>query len=231
MNIIGIFLTLHLKVLSMEESNKYLESIHEIRSIMERSSKFMSLSGLSGIAAGITALISGTIAYFYLGSTWNHAQDLNYGVINQGAVLSEQILFLGSLAIITILAALILAYLFTRRNAKKKNLPIWDKTAKLVTFNMGVPLGTGGLFILALVFKFGMYGLVAPATLIFYGLALVNASKYTVSHTQWLGLAEIATGLAALMLYGYGLLFWVIGFGVFHIIYGIVLYYQYEKRP
>ncbi len=213
----------------MEDSKEYLESIHEIRSIMERSSKFMSLSGLSGIAAGVTALISGTIAWFYLGSTWNHEQALNFNLFNPNPAANEQIIFLLSLGVVTILIALIFAYYFTRRNAKKKNLPIWDKTAKLVTFNMGIPLVTGGLFILAIVFKFGMYGLIAPTMLIFYGLALVNASKYTVSHTHWLGLAEIITGLLALVFYGYGLLFWLIGFGLFHIIYGIALYNRYER--
>ena len=213
----------------MEDSNQYLESINEIRSIMERSSKFMSLSGLSGIAAGITALVSGTIAWFYLGSTWKHEGSFNFNELTQPHAIHEKIVFLMALAAVTILIALIFAYLFTRRNAKRKNLPIWDKTAKLLTFSMSVPLITGGLFILALVLKFGMYGLAAPAMLIFYGLALVNASKYTVSHTQWLGLAEIATGLVALVFSSYGLLFWMVGFGIFHIIYGIVLYNQYEK--
>lgn len=213
----------------MEDSKHYLESIHEIRSMMERSSKFMSLSGLSGIAAGITALISGTIAWFYLGSTWDHQDALSFNVFSQSTAANERIFFLLSLGVATILTALIFAYLFTRRNAKKKHLPIWDKTAKLVTLNMGIPLITGGLFILALIFRFQMYGLVAPATLIFYGLALVNASKYTVSHTHWLGLAEIAMGLLALVFYGYGLLFWIIGFGLFHIIYGIALYNRYER--
>jgi hypothetical protein len=213
----------------MEDSKHYLESIHEIRSMMERSSKFMSLSGLSGIAAGMTALISGTIAWFYLGSTWDHQDALSFNVFSQSTAANERIFFLLSLGVATILTALIFAYLFTRRNAKKKHLPIWDKTAKLVTLNMGIPLITGGLFILALIFRFQMYGLVAPATLIFYGLALVNASKYTVSHTHWLGLAEIAIGLLALVFYGYGLLFWIIGFGLFHIIYGIALYNRYER--
>lgn len=214
----------------MKEKNQYLESIHEIRFIMERSSKFMSLSGLSGIAAGITALISGAIAYIYLGSTLSHELPPYYRTPSQDTVPHEQILFFLLLAAATIFIAITLAFVFTRRNAKKKNLPIWDKTAKLVTLNMAIPLITGGFFVLALVFKFGMYGLVAPSTLVFYGLALINASKYTVSHTHWLGMAEIAIGLVALIYYGYGLLFWIIGFGFFHIIYGIILYNAFERK-
>lgn len=214
----------------MKDKKQYLESIHEIRSIMERSSKFMSLSGLSGIAAGITALISGAIAYVHLGFKLSYKGAIDYSTHNQDVVPHEQILFFLLLAAATIFIAITFAFIFTRRNAKKKNLPIWDKTAKLVTLNMLIPLITGGLFVLALVFKFGMYELVAPSTLIFYGLALINASKYTVSQTHWLGMAEIAIGLLALIFYGYGLLFWMIGFGIFHIIYGIILYNTFERN-
>jgi MFS family permease len=214
----------------MKDKNEYLESIHEIRSIMERSSKFMSLSGLSGIAAGITAIISGTIAYIYLGSAVINEPASGYGNFNKISMPHEQILFFLLLAAATIFIAITLTYVFTRRNARKKNLPIWDKTAKLLTFNMLIPLITGGLFVLALVFWFGMYVLVVPATLVFYGLALVSASKYTVGHTQWLGLSEIAIGLLALLFYRYGLLFWILGFGVFHIIYGIIMYYTFESN-
>ena len=220
---------MHLKVLFMKDNNQYLESIHEIRSIMERSSKFMSLSGLSGVAAGITALISGTIAFIYLGSPLsnNFAFD---NIYERGSLPHEYIRFFLILAAATMIIAITFAYVFTRRNARKKNLPIWDKTAKLVTINMAIPLITGGLFALTLVFRFEMYGLVAPTTLIFYGLALINVSKYTVSQTHWLGMAEIAIGLLALLFYGYGLLFWMLGFGIFHIIYGIILYYNFERK-
>jgi MFS family permease len=212
----------------MEDKNQYLESIHEIRSIMERSSKFMSLSGLSGIGAGITALISGTIAAIYLG--YINVLDKEQGGIEAPTVSTEKIVFFLILGLATILVAVGFAFVFTRRNAKKKNLPIWDKTAKLVTVSMLIPLISGGLFILALVFKFKIYGLVAPSMLIFYGLALVNAGKYTISYTHWLGLAEIAIGLASLLFYGFGLVFWMIGFGIFHLVYGTALYFKFERN-
>ncbi len=213
----------------MEDAKQYLESLSEIRSIMERSSKFLSLSGLSGIAAGVTALISGAIAHFVLGASWKFAQIGSSEIGTMGTADNDRLFHFILLAAGTVLVALSLAFIFTRRNASKKNLPLWDKTAKLVTFSLAVPLVTGGLFVLALVLKFGLFGLAAPATLIFYGLALVNASKYTVRDTQILGLAEIILGLFALVFFGYGLVFWIVGFGVFHIIYGAVLYYKYEQ--
>ena len=212
----------------MEDKNQYLESIQEIRSMMERSSKFMSLSGLSGIGAGITALVSGTIASIYLG--YINLFDTEQGGIETTTVSNNKIIFFLILAVTTILVAIALSYVFTRRNAKKKNLPIWNKSAKLLTVSMLIPLITGGLFILALVFKFKIYSLVAPSMLIFYGLALVNAGKYTVSYTHWLGLAEIAIGLAALLFYGFGLIFWMIGFGIFHLVYGILMYTKFDRN-
>jgi MFS family permease len=212
----------------MKDKNKYLESIQEIRAMMERSSKFMSLSGLSGIGAGITALISGSIATVILGSI--KVPDTEYDRINSSQVSNERIILFLILAAVTIFVAIALAFVFTRRNANRKSLPVWDKTAKLMTLSMLIPLISGGLFILALVFKFKMYGLVAPSTLIFYGLALVNAAKYTVSYTHWLGLAEIAIGLTALLFIGYGLIFWMVGFGIFHLVYGTVLYYKFERN-
>ena len=57
----------------------------------------------------------------------------------------------------------------------------------------------------------------------------VNASKYTLNDIRYLGLTEIFLGLVALVFLEYSLLFWAIGFGLVHIIYGIVMYYKYER--
>lgn len=209
----------------MEDKNQYLESLNEIRSIMERSSKLLSLTGLSGIAAGITAIISGTVASVYL-------LFCNNDTVPEPGIpsLQDKIFFLSTLAITTVFVAIGLALFFTRRNARKKNLPIWDNTAKLVVQNLAIPLCTGGLFILVLVFKFALFQLVVPSMLVFYGLALVNTSKFTVKQTRYLGIAEIVLGLTALLVMCYDMIFWIIGFGILHIVYGIVLYYKYERN-
>ena len=76
----------------------------------------------------------------------------------------------------------------------------------------------------------GAVSLVAPVTLIFYGLALVNAGKYTTPEIVVLGIAEIVTGLAAAVWLPYGIWFWGAGFGFYHIIYGITLYHKYDRK-
>ena len=117
---------------------------------------------------------------------------------------------------------------FTTRKAKKKNLPIWDATAKRLVIHLFIPLAAGGIFCLILLFHRDVH-LIAPATLLFYGLGLINASKYTLSDIRYLGFTEIILGLIASIFVGYGLLFWAMGFGVMHIIYGAVMYYKYER--
>ena len=50
----------------MKNETDYLRDIGEIRSLMERSSKFISLSGWAGIFAGIYALAGVYVAINYL---------------------------------------------------------------------------------------------------------------------------------------------------------------------
>jgi VIT1/CCC1 family predicted Fe2+/Mn2+ transporter len=117
---------------------------------------------------------------------------------------------------------------FAWRNARKNALPIWDNTALRLLINLGIPLAVGGIFCLIL-FYHGYTGLAAPATLIFYGLALINASKYSINEIRSLGLLQVVAGLLAAFFIDYGLLFWAFGFGLLHVVYGILIYVKYEK--
>ncbi len=212
----------------MNNKEQYLDSITEIRSIMERSSKFLSLSGLSGIAAGIIALVSGFIAYRYYDTTVVPVENGTL-VLNYSLPVDKLLFFIG-LGSCTLFMAILLAFYFTRRKAKAKKLPVWDKTAKHLLLDMLVPLAVGGLFVLIQIFYFRIVTLAAATMLIFYGIALFSAGKYTVKATRWLAVAEIILGFFALIFFGYGLLYWMIGFGLLHIIYGSVLYFKYDKQ-
>ena len=44
----------------------YLKDISEIKNLMNKSSRFISLSGLSGILAGIYALVGAAMTYYYV---------------------------------------------------------------------------------------------------------------------------------------------------------------------
>lgn len=213
----------------MEEKNQSADSLNDIkdiRRIMDRSSRFISLSGLSGVAAGICALIGAFIAYKLL--------DNYYGTFNSrgffsGDDFSRLKIKFALLAAIVFGIAFTSSFYLTWRKAKKQGLPIWDRTSKRLAWNMIVPLAAGGIFILGML-RYDAWIFVSPACLIFYGLALVNASKYTLNDIRYLGYCEIVLGLINIYFPGYGLWFWACGFGVLHIIYGIVMWQKYERN-
>lgn len=204
-----------------------LNQLNEIHAMMERSSRFISLSGLSGILAGITALIGGLYAYVFVKNTQHQYSEDGLGLqITSIDTATFQHIFI--VAIIILAISLFFGISLTIRKAKKNRQNIWGKTSQLLLINTIIPLATGGIFCL-LLFHHGLIGLIAPATLLFYGLALINGSKYTVSDIRYLGFCELILGLLSSYFIGYGLLFWAMGFGVLHIVYGTVMYFKYDR--
>jgi hypothetical protein len=220
------------------EENQVHQDLASIRNLMERSSKFLSLSGLSGILAGIYALIGAAIAYriIYI----NHSSDYAGGGLSiggasgstYGTVLSyehlDTLAELFFVAVVVLVASVASGLILSMRKARKSGQKFWGASSKALVFNMVIPLLTGGALMLIFVLR-GYYGIVAPASLIFYGLALIGAGNYTFKGVQYLGINEIILGLIAAMFPGYGLLFWAVGFGVLHIIYGSVMYIKYDR--
>ncbi len=212
-----IFITLQYKVLLIMSEKNYLQDLSEIKTIMNRSTRFMSLSGLSGIMAGIYALIGAFLAKQLLANYLNYNHTRN--TINPNNIEIKLIV----IALLVALLSIITAYILTKKKASKEGQTIWNSTTKRLLFHFFIPLAAGGVFSLTMLNQ-GFYGFVAPATLIFYGLAVVNASNFTFSNVKYLGIAEIILGLISLNYIGYGLYFWAVGFGILHIIYGTIMY-------
>lgn len=209
----------------MADLKEHLKDISEIRSIMERSTKFISLSGLSGVSAGLVALVGAWLTWQYL-----TAEGL-LGELKNAAYMDLEVqpfFTLLGLAVLIMLAAGGAATFFSLRMARKRNLPMWNSTAKRLMMSLMLPLSTGGAFCILLAWH-GYGAIVASATLVFYGLALLNASKYTFKEIRYLGLSEIILGLIGGLFLKYGLIIWAVGFGVMHIFYGIVMYLKYER--
>lgn len=209
------------KVLFMESKN-YNEDLSHIRQMMERSSRFISLSGLSGIFAGLAALIGAAYVYFLF-----QRNGIDYFAGRKNTFQPQLIGQLIAVGITVLIIAILSGYFFTAKKSKAKNIKIWDKTTRRLLANFALPLAVGGIFCLALLYH-QWYVLIAPATLIFYGLALVNAERYTLSDVKYLGFLEIFLGLISLFFLGWGLIFWSLGFGFLHIVYGIVMYKKYK---
>jgi len=214
-----------------------LNTLQDIKQMMERSSRFISLSGLSGVAAGCCALVGAWFAYDIIhGSNYSYATGenrfQNTSIRNSTEAFRLADLFANSLfhiAILTFIAAFILAFVFTYLRSRKTNTPLWGTTAQRLMLNVAIPMIVGGIYLWKMI-QLGMFGLIAPGCLIFYGLALVNASKYTLQEIRYLGYIQIILGLINLSYIGYGIYFWAAGFGVLHILYGIVMWNKYERN-
>lgn len=210
----------------MDSDSKQIKDLQEIKTLMERSSRFLSLSGLSGISAGIVALAGAVVAYYIMDSG-KIKYDTHFYLL-QPLPFEQVLMPLLLLGIVVLVLALSLGLFFSWRKAKKHNLKMWDHTTKRLLINLFIPLISGGFFSLLLIYRNDI-SLLASVTLIFYGLALVNASKYTLDEIRYLGISEIVLGMLAGIFINFGLFFWAIGFGVLHIVYGSMMYYKYER--
>ena len=213
----------------MNSRENHLETISEIRKMMENSSRFISLSGLSGVAAGTYALAGAAMIYLYLGiRPFDHSQLYYIRAEGLKPWGMDYKTFFVLVAVGVITLTLITAIWLTTRKARSKGQKIWDKLTQRLLLNFFIPLVVGGLFCLSLL-RMDLFGLIAPSTLIFYGLGLINASKYTYNDIRYLGISEVALGLIALNFIGYGLEFWALGFGILHIVYGMLMHFKYER--
>jgi hypothetical protein len=203
----------------MGENKDYERDLASIRNLMERSAKFISLSGLSGVLAGVYALFAAVYAYQYI--YWREIAEHLDGF----TVPSYHLIIT---AAITLAASLITGFWLSYRKAKRLGQTIWNSTSRKLIVNLLIPLVAGGLFVLMMLW-YGFIGLVAPACLLFYGLALLNASQNLFTEIRYLAYCEIILGLIATAYMGYGLLFWALGFGVLHIIYGALMYRKYDS--
>lgn len=215
----------------MSGQQQSLDDLQHIKKMMERSSRFISLSGLSGIAAGTCALIGAIVAYPYVYGHKDIFVDAAAGneLARTGHFSVILYTWLFWIAAFTFAAAVISAFIFTYIRSKKQHIPLWGTTARRLMINVAIPLIVGGLFLIKLI-QANDIGLIAPACLIFYGLALVNASKYSLNELRYLGYGQLILAVINLKFMGYGFYFWAIGFGVLHIVYGAVMWTRYEKE-
>jgi hypothetical protein len=211
-----------------QQTTTTLQDVKDIRRLMERSSRFTSLSGLSFIAAGACALIGAYFAYQTITDYYNPGYgnrdtwiytDANFRWLRRTLVLIAGSVFA---------SAVLSAFFFTWRKSTSQKTSLFDPASRRVFWNMAIPLASGGLFVFGML-VYDEWRFVAPGCLLFYGLALVNAGKYTLADIRYLGFCEILLALINMYFIRYGFYFWVIGFGVLHIVYGIIMWWKYDR--
>ena len=212
----------------MNTPKEQLDAIKDMRNLMERSSRFLSLSGLSGVAIGIIALLGATVLYLQFDLSPLHSGFENKLASIQATLDDKNFLFLIADALIVLLVSVIAGILMSINQSKKLQLPSWDLTAKRLLINLFIPLAAGGVLCLIMMTK-GEFGYLIPVTLIFYGLSLVNASKYSFDEIRTLGILQILLGLIAAWQPNYALLLWASGFGILHIGYGLLIHTKHQN--
>jgi hypothetical protein len=199
----------------MEQKEQYVNEIKAIRQMMEQSSRFLSLSGLSGIMIGVYAIIGAFAANYLI-----HDSGLQNGDLASPLII---------LSIIVLMFSLVTVMVLTYRKTIRDGHKIWNKGTRLLILNLAVPLVSGGILTAIFVAR-GFYGTIAPALLVFYGLALVNAAKFTRQEIYYMGLCQIVIGIIAALLPGYSLILWAFGFGLIHILYGAIMHFRYDHN-
>lgn len=218
--------------MTFEKQDSTLQTLQDIRSIMERSARFITLSGWSGVWAGCVALAGSLVANSWLSSLpeayYNSYRDSPTAIAQAdfNAMVTRFIL----LALSVLLIAIIGGVYFTWRKTRQQGISLWNNASKRMLLQMAIPMAAGGVFALYFLSR-GHEAYIAPTCLVFYGLALINGGKYTLTDIQYLGFLEVALGCICLFFPGYGLSFWAVGFGVLHIIYGIAMWNRYDKNP
>lgn len=207
----------------MKSPQDAVDHLDHIRSIMERSTTFMSLTGLSGVMAGIFGLLTTAVIAYGLGTAF--FDDTAKMHLANNAELRYMIVGVAAAALFVTLAT---AVTLTVRKARSKGLSVWDKVTQRFAVHLFLPLSAGGLFTIALALD-GQLDFVCPAMLLFFGLSLLNASRFVQCDMFWLGTAEVALGLVASFVPTLGLILWGAGFGLATLIYGTLMYYKYER--
>jgi hypothetical protein len=203
-----------------------------IKDLMEKSSKFSNISGIAVLFTGFFALIGATFIYFDIGFSVSDVHISYNQLISQNGkpdVLNIKLKLLISIASLILVASLTTLYITARNKSGNEGIPLFNSSFSRTLKSLFIPLFSGGVFCVFLLYH-QMFGLVAPATLIFYGLGLISCSKYSYYELEFLGYFELVLGFIASYFMGTGLLFWIIGFGIAHILFGYYIHVKYDKK-
>lgn len=197
--------------------NQYTDDLAHIRSMMERSSRFLSLSGWAGILPGIFALAGLAMAVWFI------SQAQQFWWYGDAPASNSPLAFqLIATAMIVLGLSIFSSWYTCMRKARNENQATWTPAIRNMLLHFAIPLAAGAI-ILGWIYLKAEWGLLAPVMLSFYGLALVQVSQFTLRSVFWLGIIEITLSIPS-GIPGWGIPMLAIGFGVAHIVYGIMMF-------
>ena len=197
----------------------YLKDISEIKNMMNKSSRFNSLSGISGIATGIYAIIGSLIGYQYV--TKNNIEISNLDRFHFSLLFADLVLI--------IFLSLITSLIITRRKVKVDGISSGSILTKKMLSNFLIILIPSTIYVLILILNHDFVG-AGSLMLFFYGASLINASHNTLEEIKTLGLIEIVLGILIILIPAFAFWIWLIGAGIIHVIFGLYMYFKHENN-
>ncbi len=197
--------------------NQYSDDLAHIRSMMERSSRFLSLSGWAGIIPGLLALAGLAAAAWLI-----KASKLTNGYTSTIDQNHPLILQLTAIALAVLLLSIFSSWYMCMRKARLDHQSVWTPAIRNMLLHFSIPLFAGAI-IAGWIYEKEQWELLSPVLLSFYGLALVLVSQFTLRSVFWLGIVEITLSIPA-GITGWDLPVLALGFGMAHIVYGIMMF-------
>ena len=198
------------------------QELSEIKSMMERSKRFLSLSGIAGIPVGLTALAGIAAINFTIHQSWNVwllPETLNLSTI--------QLIWLGVITALMFGIAAIITWILSHKKVPTQKLASPPSKKFLEALAIPIAFGTVACLLFA---KNELYAYIPGLSLLMYGLGMIQAAQHSFQELKRLGLALAVLGLVAFLAPTYSLILWAMGFGGLHILYGIWMHQKYDRK-
>jgi hypothetical protein len=180
-----------------------MDNLRYIRETMERASSFTAISGWGQVAIGVTALIAAAVAHGQQIKAW-------LAIWSGEAVVS-----------------LLIAGWSIDRKARASGLPLRTGPGRKVAFSLSPPLFAGALLTIAF-YQAELTAYIPGLWLLLYGTGVITGGMFSVPVVPLMGVCFMALGAAALFLpTAFATLFMAAGFGVVHIVFGVVIARRY----
>jgi len=184
---------------------------------MQQTSTYFSLRGWTGILLGIYGLL---IVYLVHMLTNTYGDGFDGSSQLPIALLEIAIMVF---AVVTVLISLITLWIRAKRRAKRHNEKLWSSLSKKLRFHTLIPLLLF-VIILIIIANKGYYSSITPLLLLLYGIFLLNLSRFSSGRLKYLAIADIFLAIIAYFVFDKEMLFLGLGFGIFHIIYGLMTF-------
>lgn len=193
-----------------------LKDLYEINSIIDRSKRYTSISGVSIGIAGVFAIIGLFMANGVL-----------KGEFGNFTTSQRELVCMYIFGLVLVLSLLVMFILSSFKSVKSGE-KIWNDKALKCLYSFFYPIATGGILSF-LSYQNQQSDVVLSIQLIFYGLACIAGSPFSFKEFKWLGIGCLILGITSVVFPYYNLIFWGIGFGLFNIGYGLYIHFKYEK--